>query len=130
VADLTFAVLATSLARTASGNGEALDLTQIFSGYSSPPLLLVQSDVTVVSGTSPSLTVIIEDSIDGGVTWNSIITFTAQTAINRAVNASGIRGDAYPAGFRWPFNPKRVRARWTISGTNPNFTFSVKALLI
>jgi hypothetical protein len=125
-----FVTLVPSAARTAGGNGEVFDLTGMFPGASNPPTLRVQSDVAAASGTNPTLTVIIEDSVDGGVTWNAVITFTAQTAVNRAVNNAGPRGDAYPAGFAWPFNPRRARARYTIGGTNPSFTFSVKAILL
>lgn len=128
----SFIALAPSIARTASGNGDAMDLLTI-SGLPAgqPRQLLVQSDVTAVSGSAtPTVTVVIEDSIDGGVTWNTIGTFAAQTTVSRLVIAIGQRGDAYPAGFRWPFNPRRVRVRWTISGTTPSLTFSVKAVLI
>jgi hypothetical protein len=121
-----FATLAASLARTVAGNGDSLDLTQLFSAplVGMPPALIVQSDVTAVSGTTPSLTVIIEDSVDGGVNWNTVVAFTAQTAVGRAVQRLGL------TAATWPFNPRRVRARWTIAGTTPSFTFSVKAVLL
>lgn len=121
--------LAPSIARTVTGTGDAIDLTALQVNGSQPPQLLIQSDVTAVTGTTPNLVVVIEDSIDG-VNWNTIATFVAQTAVNRQVIVCGIRGDAYPAGFRWPFNPTKVRARWTITGTTPSFTFSVKACLL
>jgi hypothetical protein len=119
-----FLTLAPSAARTAAGNGDALDLTALSQWTQPRPLaLVVQSDVTAASGTSPSLTVIIEDSVDGGVNWNTVVSFTAQTTVNRAVQRLGL------TAANWPFNPRRVRARWTITGTTPNFTFSVKAVL-
>lgn len=123
--------LAPPLARTASGNGDGLDLTAFASrGDGFPPQLLVQVDATAVTGTSPTLSVVIEDSIDG-VNWNSIGQTTANvTAVGRTVFAIGLRGDAYPTGYRWPFNPRRVRARWVVGGTSPNFTFSVKAVVL
>jgi hypothetical protein len=128
-----FITLAPSLARTANGNGDALDLAKLFGVAPTlglPPSLLVQSDVTAVGGTTPSLTVLIEDSIDGGVTWNTVGTFAAQTAAGRAVIQVAPSGVAQAAGFRWPFNARRVRARWTVSGTSPSVTFSVKAVLL
>jgi hypothetical protein len=128
---IPFATLAPAAARTASGNGDALDLTGLFPDAPNSPMLRVQSDVTAVSGSAtPGVTVLIEDSIDGGVTWNTIGTFAAQTAQGRLVINVGLRGDANPAGFAWPFNPRRVRARWTVQGTNPNVSFSVKAVLL
>jgi hypothetical protein len=126
-----FVPLAAPGARTTSGNGDAIDLCGLSQWKGTyPPQLLVQSDVTAVGGTSPVLTLFIEDSIDGGVTWNTIVTFATQNAVSRVVNVCGIRGDAYPAGFRWPFNSRKVRARWTITGTGPSVTFSVKAVLV
>lgn len=127
----SFVPLAPSAARTVSGSGDAMDLGQISPqvAKSMPPQLRVQLDITAASGTSPTITMLIEDSIDG-VNFNTIGTFAAQTAVSRNVINIGIRGDAYPAGFTWPFNTNRVRARWTIGGTTPSFTFSVKANVI
>ncbi len=123
-------VLAPSVARTASGNGDALDLTQFSDRGSFPPMLLVQADVTAITGTAtPTITFLVEDGIDG-VNWNTVGTFAAITTVSRLTIAIGIRGDAYPAGFRWPFNPRRVRCRWTISGTNPSLTSNVKAIIL
>ncbi len=127
-----YITLAGSASRTATGNGDSFDLTPWLVGLQSgaPPMLRVQSDVTVVTGTTPSLTVTIEDSVDGGTNWNTVGTFTAQTAANRAVQQITISGVAQAAGFAWPFNYRKVRAKWTISGTTPNFTFSVKAVVL
>jgi hypothetical protein len=61
------------------------------------------------TGTTPSLTVLLEDSLDG-TTWNTIGTFTAVTAINRQV-----------INVTTPFSDQ-VRASWTVSGTTPSFT--------
>jgi hypothetical protein len=122
-----FLTLVASGARTANGNGDALDLAAL-SGASPtlgrPPCLVVQSDVTAASGTSPSLTVIVEDSVDGGVNWNTVVSLTAQTAVGRQVGRLGLTAAS------WPFNPRKVRVRWTVSGTTPSLTFSVKAVLV
>ncbi len=116
-----------SAARTAAGNGDAIDLCQYVDAQRAcPPMLRVMLDVTAVTGTSPTMTCFVEDSVDG-VNWNSIGVFTAATAAVKQVINVGIRGDAYPANFAWPFNYRRVRVRWTMGGTSPNFTFSVKA---
>lgn len=128
-----FLTLVPSVARTAAGNGDSFDLTQFVDGNgrgSFPMQLLLQADVTAVAGTSPSITFLVEDSLDGGVTWNTIGTFTAMTTVSKQVIQISISGVAQSAGFRWPFNPKRVRVRWTVSGTTPSLTSTVKAVVI
>jgi hypothetical protein len=122
-----FLTLLPAATRTTAGNGDAIDLPALAGmGLTPglPPALVVQSDVTAVSGTaSPTLTVIIEDSVDG-VNWNTAVTLTAQTAVGRQVARLGLTAAS------WPFNPRRVRVRYTITGTTPSFTFSVKAVLL
>lgn len=127
-----FITLAGLAARTASGVGDTFDLTPYLlqPQTGAPPMLRVQSDVTVISGTTPSLTVTIEDSVDGGVNWNTVGTFTAQTTVSRLVIQIGLSGVAQAAGFAWPFNYRKVRARWIISGTTPSITSSVKAVIL
>lgn len=68
--------------------------------------------VTVVSGTSPALVVAIEHS-DDEVLWSTLGSFAA-------ANASGRTALRLPGSLRF------LRARWTISGGTPTFTFSVK----
>jgi hypothetical protein len=100
---------APSLVRTASGNSE------VFSGYGSSSTLRAQLDVTGASGTSPSLSVFIEDTVDG-VNWNAVGTFAARTGAGREViNVTSPYAD-------------RIRARWAITGTSPSFTFSVRVV--
>ena len=127
-----FITLLGSIARTATGVGDAIDLTQFDPNIKdgAPPMLRVQSDVTAVSGTTPSLTMLIQDSVDGGVNWNTIGTFTAQTAVNRQVIQIAISGVAQSAGFAWPFNYRKIRCSWTISGTTPSITSSVKCVIL
>lgn len=74
----------------------------------------VQLDVTAVTGVAPTLDVVIEDSLDGS-TWNVIGTFGQKTAVSREV-----------INITVPFT-NTVRARWTLGGTSPSFTFSVLA---
>ena len=122
-----------SAARNAAGNGEPFDLMKLCEWDASrqfPPMARMQVDVTAFSGSAtPTLAVLFEDSIDG-TNWNTIGTTGNLTLVIRTVINIGIRGDAYPANFAWPFNARRFRARWTIVGTNPSFTFSVKGLLL
>lgn len=100
------ATLAGSAASTATGNGSAVR------GFGDTSTLRAQLDVTAVSGTTPSMTVLLEDTLDG-TNWNTIGTFAAKTAAGREV-----------INVTTPFGAT-LRARWTITGTTPSFTFSV-----
>lgn len=100
--------LVASAARTASGNdGGSV-------GWESASTIRAQLDVTAASGTSPTLDVVIEDTLDG-TNWNVIGTFAQKTAAGREV-----------INITTPFS-NRVRVRWTVGGTTPSFTFSVAA---
>lgn len=95
-----------SAARTASGNSGVLY------GWGSASKLRAQLDVTAASGTSPTLDVVIEDTLDG-TNFNTVATFTQRVAVGRqVVDVTGLFTD-------------RVRVRWTIGGTTPSFTFNV-----
>jgi hypothetical protein len=98
--------LAASAARTTSGNGTAS------LGNEPATTLRVQLECTSASGTTPTLDVVLEDSVDG-TNYNVIATFTQLTGTGRQV-----------ANVTTPFTGN-VRARWTIGGTTPSFTFSV-----
>jgi hypothetical protein len=95
-----------SLARTVSGSSDAI-------ARGSGESLRGQLNVVGVSGTSPALTVLIEDSLDSGVTWNTIGTFAQKTAPGREI-----------INIATPF-AENLRVSWVIAGTNPSFTFSV-----
>lgn len=74
--------------------------------------LAAQVIVTAVSGTNPTLDVLVQDSLDG-VNWTTLIAFTQLTG-----TGSELKKVANPAKF--------IRASWTIGGTDtPTFTFSV-----
>lgn len=99
--------LASSAARTTSGSGT----TSV--GNAPASTLRVQLDVTAASGTTPTLDVVIEDTIDGA-NYNTVATFTQATGTTRQV-----------VNVTTPFTDT-FRARWTIGGTTPSFTFSVQ----
>lgn len=100
--------LVASAARTTSGNSTAV------SGWGSVSRLRAQLDITAASGTTPTLDVVLEDTLDG-TNYHTIGAFTQATAAGRqAVNVTT------------PFTDQ-VRVRWTIAGTTPSFTFSVLA---
>lgn len=99
---------ASSSARTASGAGGVID------GLELVDAIRAQLNVTAASGISPSLTVVLEDTIDG-TNWNTVATFTAKTGVSREV-----------VNIASPFTGT-IRASWTLSGTAPSFTFSIIA---
>lgn len=96
-----------SAARTTSG------VTATQPGYGPARTLRAQLDVTAASGTTPTLDVVLEDSLDGGATFNTVATFTQRTAAGRQV-----------VDITTPFSDQ-LRVRWTIGGTTPSFTFAV-----
>lgn len=100
------AALAAPEARTASGSSAAA------AGYAGAKTLRAQLEVTAASGTSPTLNVTIEDSLDG-VNWNIVGTFAAKTGVGREV-----------INVTSPF-ADRLRVSWAIGGTTPSFTFGV-----
>ena len=95
-----------SAARTTSGNSGVL------SGWGNAQTLRAQLNVSAASGTTPSLTVLVEDTLDG-TTFNTVGTFAAKTAAGREV-----------INVTTPF-ADRLRITWTITGTTPSFTFDV-----
>lgn len=107
-------VLAASEARTATGTGDG------FAGFASTDRLAAQLVVSARSGTNPTLDVTIQHSIDGGTTWHDLTSFSQVTATGTSfldfsevlASTAQVYGD-------------RLRAKWTLGGTNPSFTFAV-----
>lgn len=97
---------ATSAARTASGDSGAR------TGFEHASTLRAQLNVTAASGTSPTLDVVLEDTLDG-TNWNVVGTFAQKVGPGREV-----------INVTAPFTD-RLRARWTLGGTTPSFTFTV-----
>lgn len=97
-----------SAARTTNGNSAALD-----PGEQGNMLNLVVS-VTAASGTTPSLALSVEWSVDGTVwaTPETADTFTAITAAVNRVKSFTRKAPLY-------------RVVWAITGTTPSFTFSI-----
>lgn len=98
--------LVSSAARTVAGD------SGIWYGFAPIDTMRLQLDVTAITGTTPSLAVFVEDSLDG-VNWNVLATFAAKTAAGREV-----------LNVTTPF-ADQVRVRWTITGTTPSSTFAV-----
>lgn len=103
--------LLASGAKTVSAN------TAANTGFGGVKDLIVQVAVTAASGTLPTLDVKIQDTVDGGTNWNDIagLTFTQLITTGQEIKIpTRIFSDS-------------LRVSYTIAGTNPSFTFSVKA---
>lgn len=98
--------LLASAARTASGNSGTL------AGWGAAKTLRAQVNATAASGTTPTLDVVLEDTING-TDWNTIAVFNQLTGTGRVV-----------ANVTTPFTD-RIRVAWGIGGTTPSFTFDV-----
>ena len=75
--------------------------------------------VNSASGTSPSLTVTLQDSADG-IHWANAYTFPAVTTGSTVLRA-GWADLKYCIG-------RYLQASWSITGTSPSFTFSVSVV--
>jgi hypothetical protein len=100
--------LAPAAARASSGVGTAV------AGNAPAQFLRVQLNITAASGTTPTLDVTLEDTIDG-TNYNTCATFVQQTTTGRVV-----------IDLTTPFTDN-LRVRWVVGGTTPSFTFSVVA---
>jgi hypothetical protein len=69
--------------------------------------------ITAASGTTPSMTVVVEDS-PNGTTWTTRDTYPAQTTTATVTRPLPVTLATYQ------------RVSWTITGTTPSFTFSVQ----
>jgi hypothetical protein len=101
--------LVASAARTATGNSGAIALG---SGAAS---LELELEVTAASGTSPSMTLSIQWSVDGTNFGNNDASTDAFAAVTTTGNVTKT------ITVRAPY----MQLVWTITGTTPSFTFSV-----
>jgi hypothetical protein len=101
--------LVASAARTTTGNSGLLG-----AGWGAVSSIRAQLNVTAASGTTPTLDVVIEDTLDG-TNFNPVVTFAQKTTTGREVINATI-----------PFSDQ-MRVRWTVGGTTPSFTFAVDA---
>lgn len=102
--------LLASTTETASGFSPAVEVGEDREAF-------VTLNCTAVSGTSPTLSVLIQGSDDGGTTWYNVPngTFTQLTAAGSQAVQLNTFSDY-------------IRAGYTIAGTTPSFTFAVKAV--
>lgn len=96
-------------------------------------------DVTVVSGTSPTLNVYLQNLMPDGTTWSDIgsmnqITATGKYAMGQLPGGNStftVVTGSLAAGTQrtFPLGAK-IRIQYVIGGTSPSFTFSIHAELI
>ena len=96
-------------ARNGGGIGSAHDKwgQWFLNGLRPQQTLRAQLDVTAASGSSLTLDVLIQDTLDG-TNWDNVGTFTQKTATGREV-----------LNVTTPFSDE-LRVVWTIAGTTPS----------
>lgn len=110
-------IAAVTATATATGTGQEM------SAYGDDALFVLS--VGTVSGTSPTLDVVIQSSSTVGGTYTTELTFGQVTASTKfacgGLNIEGSNSGALPRKF--------IRALATIAGTTPSFAFSVTMLV-
>lgn len=108
-------ILLPSAARTASGTSDQF--------YADPiTAAVVEVNVTAASGTTPTLSLALEDSFDG-VTWNKVADVNAAAITTSGVTVKRLNLVDVPT-------TGRLRVSYTVGGTTPSFTFTVKVYAI
>jgi len=102
-------IVVASAARTATGQSAALQC-------GGAPVLNLLVNTTAASGTTPNMVLSVEWSPDGGTTWCTSDAADAFTAITTTTNLA--------KQFKAKSNTYRIV--WTLTGTTPSFTFSVR----
>ena len=99
-------------ASTASGQGAAIDIGTLRTA------LILTVDVTVVTGTSPTLTVNVQTSGSASGPWRTLET------LDEVLNENSVGVVRLLVGDCLQF----VRIDWVISGTTPSFTFGLSGV--
>lgn len=97
-----------SAARTANGTSAAI-------GLGNMPTVNLEVETTAVSGTTPSMALTVlwsDDGVNFGANDGAADTFAAITAVGNVVKSLTVRA---------PY----MQLSWALTGTTPNFTFSV-----
>lgn len=121
MANVRFHELAALAARTTNSNGSTFDT--VLENYgtvvrSTAKNVSVQLRTTAKTGTSPTLTVLLQGSADG-TNW---MTVGSMTVVNDTAVSSEHKT------FTGPM-PRYLRAAWTFGGSGtPGYTFEVKAV--
>jgi hypothetical protein len=97
------------------GTTGASGQSAILPGFGPYDTIRMVVNVTAASGTTPTLDVVLEDSVDG-VTWTTV------NVADPVIQKTGVAVQA--VNVESPF-ADRLRVRWTVGGTTPSFTFAV-----
>lgn len=89
--------------------------------------LFVTVAVTAASGTTPTLTVVIEGSQDA-VNWTPLATVGANGYAPGSVDTAPANITAAVSANAYVPSPAFVRARSVVGGTTPSFTYGVTAI--
>jgi hypothetical protein len=129
--------LLASAARTTSSNAAALLPELVYDSNA----LTFKVACTAASGTTPTLDLYLQTTIDGGTNWLDCGHFAQITAAAThfmtipITNATGVLNSSpsdagLGAGLAngLPILDRNFRLKWVIGGTTPSFTFSVDLL--
>lgn len=105
-------VPASTVTLLASGARTTTAAATAVAGFAAAAKLVLQLNVTAASGTTPTLDVVVQDTVDG-TNYSTIATFTQAVGVTREV----IR-------LSTPFTDS-LRVSYEIGGVTPSFTFSV-----
>lgn len=136
------AILTSTTAGLGTANGPAMDL---FVRQGSPAFhgITFQLSTTAASGTTPTLDVKVQTSLDG-VVWFDVLAFFPATSVSEFLKSLPVTSREVAAlddnatmnsvtiltadTVRSMFGPL-FRVRWIIGGTTPSFTFKVEAFV-
>jgi hypothetical protein len=124
-------VTGTAVAATATSTATSIGLADSYT---------ICINVTAVTGTSPTLDVVIQGSLDGGTTFMNLPLRSAQITAATVQYISFRNGLAQgEAGFNQAgvadtggaltkdvvFDPRFIKVKQTVAGTNPSFTYTI-----
>jgi len=120
-----------------SADGASMEYYQ-FASYDQAVLTV---EVSAAAGSAPVLNLFVDERNQSTGNWAQIdafapLTGTTAAPVRRVLNAAAVPA-SYPAsgaggatdGTLTPFG-ECLRLRWTVGGSNPNFTFTCGAVLI
>jgi hypothetical protein len=100
-------------------------------GADSGGSLYIKVNVTAASGTTPTLSVVVEGSQDGGTSWFQLGTIGSDGYGHGKGAATGAPANFTTTGSAQAIfpRPQLVRTRSVVAGTTPSFTYSVLGVI-